>query len=166
MNPSEQSLSPAGTVKSFAELADSRVAEAARALHRVEQAAARVRIDLDLVATRLRVIEEGLTSTSAAADLCRRATTEAQRERAALDAELARLRATVQQQEQDLRAGLGGIESATDGAAITGAGTVQVIPALVALHVRQTALCEGVTEVTDRAGANVDRWRAMLRRSE
>ena len=166
MNPSEHSLSPAGTVKSFAELADRRVAETTGALHRVEQAAARVRIDLDLVATRLKVLAGGLTSTSAAADLCRRAAAEAQRERAVLDSDLARLRATVQQEEQELRAGLGGIQSATQGAATTATRTVQEIPALMALHVRQTALSEEMTEVMDRAGANVDRWRAMLRRSE
>jgi hypothetical protein len=72
----------------------------------------------------------------------------------------------VQQEGQELRAGLGGIQSATQGAATTAARAVQEIPALMALHVRQTALSEEMTEVMDRAGANVDRWRAMLRRSE
>jgi hypothetical protein len=166
MSPSDHPLSPAGTVKAFAELADRRVREAAEALHGVEQAAARVRIDLDLVGTRLQVLAGGLSSTSAAADLCRRAAAEAQRERAALDAELARMRAAVQQQEQELRAGLGRINSTTEGAASTSARAAQGIPALMALHIRQTALREEMTEVTDRAGANVDRWRAMLRRSE
>jgi hypothetical protein len=36
----------------------------------------------------------------------------------------------------------------------------------MALHVRQTALAEEMAEVADRAAANVDRWRAMLRRGE
>jgi hypothetical protein len=166
MNPPDHSLSPAGTVKAFADLAGGRVTEAAGALHGVEQSAARVRLALDLVTTRLRVLTGGLSSTSAAADLCRRAAAEAHRERTALDAELARLRATVQQQEQELRAGMGRIHSTTEGAASTAARAAQGIPALMALHVRQTALRDEMTEVTDRAGANVDRWRAMLRRSE
>ncbi len=166
MSPADHSLSPAGTAKAFAELADSRVTEVAGALHVVEQAAARVRIDLDLVDTRLRVLAGGLSSTSAAADLCRRAAAEAQRERAVLDAELAWMRTAVQQQDQELRAGLGRIHSATESAASTAARATQVIPTLMALHVRQTALREEMTEATDRAGANVDRWRAMLRRSE
>jgi uncharacterized coiled-coil protein SlyX len=166
MSPSDYSLSPAGTVKAFAELADRRVREAAGALHGVEQAAARVRIDLDLVATRLRVLTEGLSSASAAVDLCRRAAAEAHRERAALDAELARLWATVQRQQQELRAGLNRIHSTTEGAASTAALAAQGIPVLMALHVRQTALAEEMAEVADRAAANVDRWRAMLRRGE
>ncbi len=166
MNLSDHSLSPAGTVKSFTELADSRAAEVARALHRVEQAAGRVRIDLDLLATRLRLLAGGLSSTSAAADLCRCAAVEAQRERAALDAEFAGMPAAVHQQEQELRAGLGYIHSLTEGAARTATHAAQGIPALLALHVRQTALREELMEVADRAGADVDRWRAMLRKSE
>lgn len=166
MNPSDHSLSPLGTVEVFAEIADRRVTEAAGALHGVEQAAARVRIDLDLMATRLRVLAGGLSSTSAAVDLCRRAAAEAQRERTVLDAELARMRTVVQQQEQGLRAGLGRIHSTTEDAASTAASAAQGIPALMALHARQTALRDEMIEVTDRAGANVDRWRAMLRRGE
>jgi hypothetical protein len=76
------------------------------------------------------------------------------------------MRAAVQQQEQDLRAGLGRIHSTTEGAAGTAARAAQGIPVLMALHVRQTALAEEMAEVADRAAANVDRWRAMLRRGE
>lgn len=166
MNPSARPLSPLCSVEAFADLATRDVAAAAVPLHKAEQAAARVRIDLDLLDTRLRVLTEGLSSTSAAADLFRRAAAEAQREREALDTELVRLRSMVMQQEQELRTGLDQILSSSESGADTAVQAAQGVPTLMALHVRQTVLADEMAEVADLASANVDRWRAMLRRSE
>jgi len=159
-------LSPTHTVKTFANIATVALPVAVEPLHKAEQNAARIRIELDLLSSQLRCLTEGLADNSAAADLIQSSAAKAHCERQILYAELGRLQSQVQQHDQELQFGVSKVQAIAGKSAETASRAAQIVPYLEAAHTRQTSLVDDAAAAIDRASACVDRWRALLRGSE
>lgn len=163
MNALFPHLSAIHTAKTFANIATVALPAAVEPLHKAEQNATRIRIELDLLTSHLRFLAEGLADNSAAADLIQSSAAKAHCERQILDAELSRLQSQVQQHDQELQFGVSKVQVTAGKSAETASRAAQIVPYLEALHTRQTTLVDDDAAATDRASACVDRWRALLR---